>query len=667
MNQNFIILLLVVIIIGVVMYYNTNSKKERDPGGTPAFEVVGISVSKTENYKPWFTETYTTDEYIAMSQGANFVYTFKINGGVDLLQNLSITRKRADGGSDQIEEVPESKWVKGVEIQVDFPVQTGENAKGEHEFSINYTTPDINATGIMPYAINITENLLSVKLENGGTEELEMVPVETSGINVAFSAEREEIYIYDSEEVVNFNAQGPVYMSPVAGTNGKGFKLEGVTDIPHTLYRVKYRGGYLLALSQNANFTDTEYLTTDKSKKKFKEGELINKLFYITTDADSAGDAKNFFLDLAENVGSSAPAPDLPIESDPLPTPPDQPPPPSLGSEDIQPIPDPPVDPSPSPPAVSLEIAKAGPFIINRNEGKNCHPNGQWKYIWYSAQHANDKSFCGALSDDECESKMMTAQWWTTGNNNTKGDFRGGDMQRCVLDPAPISETCSGPLTIGATISNGSFEPINFGTKSTSGVGGYIFGVKAKTDIRITCISCLSKHPDPYGRQKGTDDGRVVMYRLKPGRSRFRSWCPSGRWSCDSGNASFPRDYDHTINSNESDWTLIGEALPSGGNWSDTTLNVSEDVSAGQIAYFYINSTMDGYMTVGQKSLDYQRLPEVGDAGVLYSDEQCELGFGFGVYGGSESEGNLGEPFLDKYKNYHVHPEWLRLSYQKIS
>lgn len=307
MNQNFIILLFVVIIIGVVLYYNTNSKKERDPGGSfaPTFEVMGISISKTENYKPWFTETYTADEYIAMSQGAKFVYTFKINGGVDLLQNLSITRKRADGGSDQIEEVPESKWVEGDEIQVDFPVQTGENAKGEHEFSINYTTPDVNANGIMPYTINITDNLLSVKLENGGTEELEMVPVETSGINVAFSAEREEIYIYDSEEVVNFNAQGPVYMSPVAGTNGKGFKLEGVTGIPDTLYRVKYRGGYLLALSQNANFTDTEYLTTDKSKKKFKEGELINKLFYITTNADSVGNAKNFFLDLAENEGSS--------------------------------------------------------------------------------------------------------------------------------------------------------------------------------------------------------------------------------------------------------------------------------------------------------------------------------------------------------------------------
>ena len=107
-----------------------------------------------------------------------------------------------------------------------------------------------------PHTINITENLLSVKLESGGSEELEMVPVETGGINVAFSAEREEIYIYDSEKVVNFNAQGPVYMSPVEGTNGKGFKLEGVTGITDTLYRVKYRGGYLLALSENANFTE---------------------------------------------------------------------------------------------------------------------------------------------------------------------------------------------------------------------------------------------------------------------------------------------------------------------------------------------------------------------------------------------------------------------------
>ena len=308
MNKNFIIILFfAMIIVGAVIY--TNSKDEKDSGDdkpeTLTFEVVGITVSKTENYKPWFTETYTSDEYIAMSQGANFAYTFKINGGVDLLQNLSITRKRADGGSDQIEEVPESKWVEAQDINVDFSVQTGENAKGEHEFSINYTTPDNNVARNMPYTINITEDLLSVKLADGGVEELEMVPVETSGINVAFSAEREEIYIYDSEEVVNFAAQGPVYMSPVEGTNSKGFRLEGVTGIPDTLYRVKYRGGYLLALSESANFTSTEYLSTDKSKKKFTDGELNNKLFYITADANSAEAAKDFFFDLAENVGSS--------------------------------------------------------------------------------------------------------------------------------------------------------------------------------------------------------------------------------------------------------------------------------------------------------------------------------------------------------------------------
>ena len=128
----------------------TNSKDEKDSGDdkpeTLTFEVVGITVSKTENYKPWFTERYTADEYVAMSQGAKFTYTFRINGGVDLLQNLSITRKRADGGSDQIEEVPESDWMQSEpenlkDIDVDFSVQTGENAKGEHEFSINYTIP----------------------------------------------------------------------------------------------------------------------------------------------------------------------------------------------------------------------------------------------------------------------------------------------------------------------------------------------------------------------------------------------------------------------------------------------------------------------------------------------------------------------------------------------
>ena len=49
----------------------------------------------------------------------------------------------------------------------------------------------------------------------------------------------------------------------------------------------------------------TEYLSTDKSKKKFTDGELNNKLFYITADANSATAAENFFFELAENVGSS--------------------------------------------------------------------------------------------------------------------------------------------------------------------------------------------------------------------------------------------------------------------------------------------------------------------------------------------------------------------------
>ena len=87
MNQNFIILLFIVIIIGVGLYYNTNSKKEKDPGNTPTFEVVGISVSKTENYKPWFTERYTNDEYIAMSKGTVFTYTLKITNGIQLKKN----------------------------------------------------------------------------------------------------------------------------------------------------------------------------------------------------------------------------------------------------------------------------------------------------------------------------------------------------------------------------------------------------------------------------------------------------------------------------------------------------------------------------------------------------------------------------------------------------
>ena len=95
MNKIFIIILFfAMIIVGAVIYIN--SKDEKDSGDdkpeTLTFEVVGITVSKTENYKPWFTERYTNDEYVDMSIGTVFTYTLKINSGAQILNKLSITR-----------------------------------------------------------------------------------------------------------------------------------------------------------------------------------------------------------------------------------------------------------------------------------------------------------------------------------------------------------------------------------------------------------------------------------------------------------------------------------------------------------------------------------------------------------------------------------------------
>ena len=99
MNEKYmIVLFFAMIIIGIVIYITTSNKKKKkkDSGGgkptTPTFEVGVVKLTKTENYKPWFTEMYTPEDFIAMSVGTSFKYSMKITGGAEVLTALSITR-----------------------------------------------------------------------------------------------------------------------------------------------------------------------------------------------------------------------------------------------------------------------------------------------------------------------------------------------------------------------------------------------------------------------------------------------------------------------------------------------------------------------------------------------------------------------------------------------
>lgn len=309
MNEKYmIVLFFAMIIIGIVIYITTSNKKKKkkDSGGgepkTPTFEVMRVQLSKTESYKPWFTERYTPDDFIAMSEGTSFKYSMKITGGAEVLTALSITRKRADQGEDQTVAVPSEKWKNNEGIELTFQSLEGENVKGTHNFSINYTTPEKSGTGT-PVEIAVSESDLSVGLEQSGGE-LDLV-LQSMGMDIP-SAEattnKKYVFIYDHEGQLNFGKGEEIYMSPF-GNDGKAFKLEG-TGITDPLYRIKHKEGadganlYLLSKSSTANYDNTEYLDKTATFKTYKQGPLQEKLFYITMDEITSEVAKNFFFDV---------------------------------------------------------------------------------------------------------------------------------------------------------------------------------------------------------------------------------------------------------------------------------------------------------------------------------------------------------------------------------
>ena len=304
MNEKYmIVLFFAMIIIGIVIYITTSNKKKKkkDSGGgkptTPTFEVGVVKLTKTENYKPWFTEMYTPEDFIAMSVGTSFKYSMKITGGAEVLTALSITRERADEGDDQTVDVPSENWKNNEGIELTFESLNGENVNGTHEFSINYTTPEKSGSGINRVQVTVSESDLSVALEQSGGElTLDLKSMEMDTPSAEATTNKKYVFIYDHEGQLNFGKGDKIYMSPF-GTDGKAFKLEG-TGITDPLYRIKHKGLYLLSKSSTADYDNTDYLDKTATVKKYKDGPLQEKLFHITMEQTTPEEAKNFFFDV---------------------------------------------------------------------------------------------------------------------------------------------------------------------------------------------------------------------------------------------------------------------------------------------------------------------------------------------------------------------------------
>ena len=106
--KNYIIFILITVIVAGVLYFNYTNQNKPDPDSKsdlkPFFEVKGVSIKKsnTEEYKPLFTEYYENDEFVAMSEGAIFTYTFAITQGASTITKLYVERKSPDGSVEKV-------------------------------------------------------------------------------------------------------------------------------------------------------------------------------------------------------------------------------------------------------------------------------------------------------------------------------------------------------------------------------------------------------------------------------------------------------------------------------------------------------------------------------------------------------------------------------------
>lgn len=301
--KNYIIFILITVIVAGVLYFNYTNQNKPDPDSKsdiqPFFEVKGVSIKKsnTEEYKPLFTEYYTNDEFVAMSEGAIFTYTFAITQGASTITKLYVERTSLDGSVQKVN--GPLNLEDDVDYSLTFGAQAGENILGTHTFTLNYETPITTGTGAESET-EVTEELLSVELTKatGGSIALKVVDVSSKMNTITTAIAKKYVYIKDIDGK-NIFGEGAVYLSPVAGSDGRGFKLQGLdisanSELAKPFYLIKCADGscgpakyneYYLMTTKNIEGgkipEDTDYLTKNKSLVQFADGDFEHKLFTI--------------------------------------------------------------------------------------------------------------------------------------------------------------------------------------------------------------------------------------------------------------------------------------------------------------------------------------------------------------------------------------------------
>lgn len=301
--KNYIIFILITVIVAGVLYFNYTNQNKPDPDSKsdlkPFFEVKGVSIKKsnTEEYKPLFTEYYDTTEFVAMSEGAIFTYTFAITQGARTITKLYVERTSPDGPVEKVN--GPLNLEDNMDYSLTFRAQEGENILGTHTFTLTYETPITTGTGADSTTV-VTEEVLSVELgkATSGSIALEVTDVLSKMNTITTDIAKKYVYIKDIGGN-NIFGDDAVYLSPVAGSNGRGFKLQGLdippnSDLAKPFYLIKCAEGscgpdkynnYYLMTTKNIEGgkipEDTDYLTKNKNLAQFADGDFEHKLFTI--------------------------------------------------------------------------------------------------------------------------------------------------------------------------------------------------------------------------------------------------------------------------------------------------------------------------------------------------------------------------------------------------
>lgn len=304
MMKNYIIFILITVIVAGVLYFNYINQNKPDPDSKsdlkPFFEVKGVSIKKsnTEEYKPLFTEYYTNDEFVAMSEGAKFTYTFAITQGASTITKLYVDRTSPKGSVQRVNGPLNLEKNKDYELM--FEAQEDENILGTHTFTLTYETPITTDTGLMSTTV-VTEEVLSVGLQEATDESIALEVTDVLyNKTITTDIAKKYVYIKDIDGKNIFGDDVPVYLSPVEESNGRGFKLQGlnipaISELAKPFYLINcvnsscgssdYNGYYLMTTENMEKGgiipEGTKYLTKDTSLVQFAEGDFKDKLFTI--------------------------------------------------------------------------------------------------------------------------------------------------------------------------------------------------------------------------------------------------------------------------------------------------------------------------------------------------------------------------------------------------